>query len=276
VARRPGLWGINLRIAALVLGTVGFYTLVANTIPQIESEVPEELSFTGVVTPEQLIEAGQELYEGGGGCTACHGLGTRAPNLLTAQGALGPIGARCGQRVQGLACKEYLYQSLTDPNAYVVDGFQPIMPDVRRTLSNEQTWALVAYLESQGGEVTVTAADIQETAEATAPGGASAAGGAPAAGAAQPAAATDPVALFQEYGCLACHKLGDQGQEVGPPFDGIGTRRDTAYIRQSILDPAADVSQGYEQLAGVMPRDFGQRMTAAQLEAIVLFLSQQR
>src|SRR3990172_11127913 len=109
---RPGMWGINLRIGAVVVGTVLFYTLIANTIPQIESEVPVELSFTGEVTPRQLIEAGQQLYEGAGGCTACHGLGTRAPNLLTAQGSEGPIGARCGERVEGVECKAYLYQSM--------------------------------------------------------------------------------------------------------------------------------------------------------------------
>jgi len=266
---RPGMWGINLRIGAVVVGTVLFYTLIANTIPQIESEVPVELSFTGEVTPRQLIEAGQQLYEGAGGCTACHGLGTRAPNLLTGQGAMGPIGARCGERVEGVECKAYLYQSMTDPNAHVVEGFQPIMPDVRRTLSNEQIWALIAYLESQGGEVTVTGGDIQETAEA-APAGA-AAGGAPAA-----TATTDPMALFQEFGCLACHQLGREGQVVGPPFTGIGARSDAAAIRRAILDPAAEASPGYEQLAGVMPRDFGRRMTAEQLEAIVDFLSRQR
>ena len=266
---KRGMLGINLRIGAVVVGTIGLYTLIANAIPQIESEVPEELSFTGEVTPEQLIEAGQELYEGAGGCTACHGLGTRAPNLLTGLGTEGPIGARCDGRVQGTSCKDYLYQSMIDPNTFVVEGFQPIMPDMRRTLSNEQIWALVAYLESQGGEVTVQAADIQATAE-EAPAGGAAPGAAPA------SATTDPAALLQEFGCIACHKLGDQGQVVGPPFDRVGARRDAAYLRESILDPAADVAAGYEQLAGVMPRDFGTRMTAAQLEAIVSFLSEQR
>ena len=267
---RGRLWGINLRIGAVVVGTVLFYTLVANMIPQVQSEVPEELSFTGEVTPEQLIEAGQQLYEGAGGCTACHGLGTRAPNLLESQGTEGPIGARCATRVEGTDCKEYLHQSMVDPNVYVVEGFQPIMPDMRRTLSNEQIWAVVAYLESQGGEVTVDAADIQSTAEAQG-------GAAPAVGSSPTASATtDPMALFQELGCIACHKLGDQGQQVGPPFDGIGSRLDAASIRRSILDPAADVPSGYEPLAGVMPRDFGQRLTAAQLESIVQFLVERK
>ncbi|HJU86018.1 MAG TPA: c-type cytochrome [Gemmatimonadota bacterium] len=259
------MWGTNLRILGVVLGTVALYTLLANAIPQVQSEVPEELSFTGDVSPEQLIEAGQELYDGAGGCTACHGLGTRAPNLLTAQGSEGPIGARCGQRVEGEDCKAYLHRSLVDPGAYVVEGFQPIMPDMSRTMSEAQVWSMVAYLQSQGGEVTVTAADIQ----AATPSGEAA----PAAGAAAgPSATTDPQELLRELQCVACHKLGPEGQEVGPPFDGIGSRLSADEIRTAILDPAASVAPGYEQFAGVMPPNFGSRLTAAQLEALVGFL----
>lgn len=264
------MWGTNLRILGVVLGTIAVYTLLANAIPQVESEVPEELSFTGEVSPEQLIEAGEELYNGAGGCTACHGLGTRAPNLLTDQGGLGAIGARCGQRVEGEDCKAYLHQSMVDPNAFVVEGFQPIMPDMSRTLSEAQIWSMIAYLQSQGGEVTVTAADLQTAAEAE-PGAA-----AGAAGGAGPSATTDPAVLIQELQCIACHKLGAEGQEVGPPFDGIGSRLSADEIRQAILDPAASVSPGYEQFAGVMPPNFGTRLTAAQLEALVDFLAARR
>ena len=260
------MWGTNLRILGVVLGTIAAYTLLANAIPQVESEVPEELSFTGDVSPEQLIEAGEELYDGAGGCTACHGLGTRAPNLLTDQGGLGAIGARCGQRVEGEDCKAYLHRSMVDPNAYVVEGFQPIMPDVSRTLSEAQIWSMIAFLQSQGGEVTVTAADLQTA--AADPG---AAGG--AAGGAGPSATADPAALLQELQCIACHKLGVEGQEVGPPFDGIGSRLSADEIREAILDPAASVSPGYEQFAGVMPPNFGSRLTAGQLEALVDFLA---
>ncbi|HJR54269.1 MAG TPA: c-type cytochrome [Gemmatimonadota bacterium] len=259
------MWGTNLRVLAVVLGTVAAYTLLANAIPQVESEVPQELSFTGDVSPEQLIEAGEELYNGAGGCTACHGLGTRAPNLLTDQGGLGAIGARCGQRVAGEDCKAYLHQSMVDPNAFVVEGFQPIMPDMSRTLSGAQIWSMIAFLQSQGGEVTVTAADLQTAAEAE-PGAAEAAGGA------GPSATTDAAGLIQELQCIACHKLGAEGQEVGPPFDAIGSRLSADEIRQAILDPAASVSPGYEQFAGVMPPNFGTRLTAAQLEALVDFL----
>ena len=261
------MWGTNLKILGVTIGTIALYTLVANVIPQIESEVPEELSFTGEVSAAELVSAGEELYAGAGGCTACHGLGERAPNLLTGEADQGPIGARCGTRVEGEDCKTYLHRSLVEPGAVVVPGYQPIMPDVSRTLSANQIWALVAYLESQGGQVDVTAADLEADAVSEEPAGGT--------GAAE-VATTDPQQLLDQMQCLACHRLGSQGQEVGPPFDGIGARRDPAYIRGSILDPAAEVTPGFERFAGVMPTNFGERLSAAQLESIVDFLASQR
>ena len=81
-------------------------------------------------------------------CTACHRLGTVAPNLLTDHDGTGTIGVRCADRVAGEDCETYLYTSMVDPGAYLVEGFTPNMPDMRRSLSNEQIWALVAYLQS--------------------------------------------------------------------------------------------------------------------------------
>src|SRR5919199_3222865 len=172
------MWQTNVKVLAVGAVVVGFYTTVAHVIPQLQSEVPEELAFGGSVTPEALVAAGERIYNGAGGCTACHGLRTRAPNLLTDERGQGAIGARCGKRKPGLDCKAYLYESLTNPSAFVVPGFEPIMPDMRRQLSNDQIWAAIAFLESQGGEVTVTADDIKKTATgAGGNAGASAGGG---------------------------------------------------------------------------------------------------
>lgn len=264
----------NLKILVVVAFTLAAYTLVANMIPQIQSEVPEELSLSGEVTTEQLVAAGERVYTGAGGCTACHGLGTRAPNLLTSEGEAGPIGNRCGDRQPDMDCKEYLHASLIEPGAYVVEGYAAIMPDVSRTLSDDQVWALVAYLQSQGGEVTVTAEDISEGATEASPGAAPASTGATSAGTAP--ATDDPRQLIGELGCLACHQLGGEGNAVGPSLDDVGARRDVAYIRESILEPAAQASPGYENLASLMPADFGERMTAAQLEAVVRFLAERK
>lgn len=254
----------NLKILGIVVGTLAVYTLIANSIPQVQSEVPEELTFEGDVTPEQLVAAGEELYGGAGGCTACHGLGTRAPNLLAGEGGEGPIGARCVDRVEGEDCKAYLHRSLVEPGAYVVEGYNPIMPAADRTLSDAQIWSLVAFLQSVGGEVTVTADDLEPSAgEETAP---------PSGGGAV-ASATAPRALLDELGCMACHRLGDEGQEVGPPFDGLGSRSSPDQIRDAILEPDAEIAEGYESFAGVMPKNFGERITAAQLETLVEFLA---
>lgn len=266
-------WAVNLKVLGVVLGTVGAYTLIANAIPQVESDVPETLDLSGTVTTAQLVQAGRDLFEGAGGCTSCHGLGTRAPNLRTDHAGEGAIGQRCGTRVEGMDCKAYLHASLVDPGAYVVEGFQPIMPDMSRTLSDQQIWALVAFLEDQGGEVTVTADDFAETPAAG--GGDAAPAGAGGGGNGIDPGLSDPVAIMDAFGCFACHRLGEQGNDVGPALTDVGARKDAAYIRRSILDPRADVAAGYEDLAAVMPPNFGERMTAAQLEILVEFLSGQ-
>src|SRR5437016_5635325 len=114
------MWATNLKIVGIVLGTLALYTLIANKIPQVQSEVPQALTLGANVTPEQLVAAGQKVYTGIGGCTTCHGLGERAPNLLTDEKGQGPIGARCGKREPEKTCKQYLYESLDNPTAYVV------------------------------------------------------------------------------------------------------------------------------------------------------------
>jgi mono/diheme cytochrome c family protein len=261
------MWATNAKIVGIVLGTLALYTLIANKIPQVQSEVPQTLTLGANVTPEQLVAAGEKVFNGIGGCPTCHGLGTRAPNLLTDEKGQGSIGARCGKREPGKSCKQYLYESLDQPGAYVVEGYQPIMPVMTKQLSPEQVWAVIAFLESQGGTVDVTATDIPAASAApaapTAPSGsASFAGG-----------STDPKAIIQAAGCLACHKLDGQGQVIAPDLTHVGSRRNAESIRKKILDPASSVAKGYEKLAGIMPKSFGTMMNAAQLEALVQYLA---
>lgn len=257
--------GTLFKVGAVVIGTVGFYTLIANTIPQLESDVPAELDLTGTVTAEQLVAVGEDLYQGAGGCAACHGGGVRAPVLVSDYQGQGPIGQRCAERMPGRDCKTYLYDKLMDPSISLVEGYAPIMPAAGRTLSQPQIWALVAFLQNAGGEVTVSADDLPSN-------------GADAAPVAQAAAPTsvEPVDILRDFQCIACHQLGGEGTTLGPPLDGIGGRMNADAIRAAILDPDANIAQGYEAMAGVMPRDFGTRMSAAQLEAVVSYLAAQR
>lgn len=262
------MWRINLRILGVVLGTLGLYTLIANKIPQVQSEVPQALSLGANVTPEQLVAAGERVFNGIGGCPTCHGLGTRAPNLLTDEKGTGTIGVRCAKREPGKTCKQYLYESLDNPTAFVVAGYGPIMPVMSRQLSPQQLWAVVAFLESQGGTVDVTGSDIP-AATALPPGGG---GGAPGGGGIA-GGSTDPTAIINAAGCLACHKLDGTGGAIAPDLTHVGSRRRPDGIRAKILDPAASVTKGFEQFAGVMPKNFGTMLNGAQLEALVRFLA---
>lgn len=259
------MWRTNLKVAFTVLITLGVYTGVSNVIPQVESEVPERVEIGADVSVEELVTMGEELFEGAGGCVACHGLGTRAPQLR------GEIGRRCGERRPEMSCKEYLHESLVDPGAYVVEGFQPIMPSAQAQLSGGQVWALVAFLQSQGGEVTVTPADLEAAARG---------GGQPAAGGEGPAAGGegDARALVKQYGCMACHRLGGQGGVTAPPFEEMRQKGlSPEYVRRSIVEPNVDTASGYSQdygqFAGTMPPNFGETMSDGEIQAVVDFLT---
>ena len=269
------MWATNLKIVGVVLGTLALYTLIANKIPQLQSEVPQALTLGANVTPEQLVAAGEKLFNGAGGCTTCHGLGTRAPNLLTDEKGTGLIGSRCGKREPGKTCKQYLFESLDDPTAYIVAGYQPIMPVMTKQLSPPQIWALIAFLESQGGTVDVTASDIPQQSQ-PAPGASPASAGGSPAGAAFAGGSTDPTAIINAAGCLGCHKLNGAGGLIAPDLTHVGTRRSAESIRRKILDPTSSIAKGYEKLAGIMPKTFGTMMSAAQFEALVQFLASHR
>ena len=262
------MWATNLKVVGVVLGTLALYTLIANKIPQVQSEVPQALTLGANVTPEQLVSAGEKVFNGIGGCTTCHGLGTRAPNLLTDEKGTGLIGARCGKREPGKSCKQYLFESLDNPAAYVVPGYQPIMPVMTKQLSPQQIWAVIAFLESQGGTVDVSASDIPAAGAGVAPGVSPGPAGPGLAG-----GSTDPQAIIQAAGCLVCHKLDGQGQVIAPDLTHVGSRRTAESIRKKVLDPTSSIAKGYEKLAGIMPKTFGTMLNAAQLEALVQYLA---
>jgi mono/diheme cytochrome c family protein len=262
------MWGTNLRVLGVVLGTLLVYTLIANKIPQVQSEVPQTLALGANVTPEQLVAAGEKVFTGIGGCPTCHGLGTRAPNLLADEKGTGLIGARCAQREPGKNCKQYLFESLDNPTAFVVPGYDPIMPVMSRQLAPQQIWALVAFLESQGGTVDVTASDIPAQSPSPTPGASPGSSGSAFAG-----GSTDPEAIINAAGCLGCHKMNGAGGAIAPDLSHVGGRRSAEALRRKILDPTSSVTKGFEKFAGVMPKTFGTMLNAAQLEALVRFLA---
>src|SRR3970040_2404730 len=103
---------VLVKVAVFALLVMGAYTYYANSIPQIRSEPPEELSLEGGnVSPEQLVKAGEGIFKGKGTCEVCHRIGQKgagAPDL-------GGIGASAAKRKAGPRAKAYLIASLAAP-----------------------------------------------------------------------------------------------------------------------------------------------------------------
>jgi quinoprotein glucose dehydrogenase len=48
--------------------------------------------------------------------------------------------------------------------------------------------------------------------------------------------------------CIACHRIGKEGSEVGPPLAGIGNKG-REYILESLVDPQAKITPGYGMMS---------------------------
>ena len=53
--------------------------------------------------------------------------------------------------------------------------------------------------------------------------------------------------------CIRCHKIGNEGGDVGPALDGIAGKQSRDYIYESLIDPSATMAEGYQLLASPMP-----------------------
>jgi cytochrome c oxidase cbb3-type subunit III len=59
----------------------------------------------------------------------------------------------------------------------------------------------------------------------------------------------DPVkgqAVYARSGCASCHRIGNSGSVFGPELTRIGAGRSSSYIRESVLNPSADIAEDYE------------------------------
>lgn len=257
---------------------LGFFVWFANWIPQTRWTPPVKREISSHMTPLQLAKVGQAIVRERG-CLTCHtiepaagvkGQG-RGPNLAN-------IAARRAKGVPGGAGNlvDYLAEALYDPGTFLVEGYANIMPVSTRPpakLSYEEVVAVVDYLQSLGGIPSVKAGDVPKP-----PGEAPAGAASTRAGTPGEAAITDPVAILTEHGCLACHSLKPEEVLVGPPFDAALLRRTAsehgmspeAFVMESIVRPRA--LERADLPRGVMPQNYGEQLTAGQLEAMVTYL----
>ncbi|MDL1902311.1 cytochrome c [Anaerolineae bacterium CFX9] len=93
--------------------------------------------------PERGAQLFTQSVGGMPSCSTCHALND---SQIVGPGIAG-IAARAQSRQEGMSAAEYLYISIIEPGAYVVQGFQNVMPDIyERSLSEAQIRDLIAYL----------------------------------------------------------------------------------------------------------------------------------
>ncbi len=97
------------------------------------------------------------------------------------------------------------------------------MPGVRN-LPDKEIWRLVAYvqqLERQG---------VNEPSTGD---------------------ATLGAVVYQKSGCAVCHTIAGAGGLVGPDLTDVGSRRAVRHLRQSIVDPSADIGLDFRSVSVV-------------------------
>ncbi len=269
---------VLLKSMVFSLGLALLFTLVANLLPQVEGEAPVEQEIDlGTLTMESFVALGEAIFTGNGTCSLCHNDLGRAPDIL----ALNMVDIANehleDERYKGNAtdAESYLYESMIDPGIYVVKDFgkkgsndtiSP-MPRIDKPpieLSVIEINAVIAYMQAKDGhDVTVPLpvdAPVEEVQSVEAE---------------KSSMNTISVNTIEEvvakYACQACHTMLGGGGDLGPELEQVGKRLNAEEIRQSIIDPDAEITEGFSP--GVMPRDFAEKMMVKELEILVTFLA---
>jgi mono/diheme cytochrome c family protein len=249
---------VIVKILGLTVGATAFYTWVGQLVPQKEVQPPQVVEMAQDMGTDEMVKIGQEIFNGKGLCSTCHTIGRsgalRFPDL---DGAA----TRAADRVPGLDQLQYFAQSLYEPSAYIVPGFNPGMPEISKPpigLSDDEIKAVIAYLQTLGGEATITMATrlpYAQGAEAEMAGTAAGPPIEPVASGAAPAAGGGD--LLSRFGCAECH-----GTEPGG-------ERTLAGLGKSARELAADLAGHRPPLDGTPAA----RMTLEDIHALASYLA---
>ncbi len=136
---RTGL-AVATRIGLVYVVTVGLLVGIGIVFPNFDTPTSGEINVAE--TPAERGEA--VFFDSASTCILCHAIagqgGTRGPDLSG-------VASIAADRVADLSAEEYIRQSILDPKAYVVEGFDPIMPEnVINVLGEENFEDIVAFL----------------------------------------------------------------------------------------------------------------------------------
>jgi len=189
------------KVVSVVAGFLLLFVYICYSIPQVDSQPPAETVFdvSKIKTKQDLAKIGQSIFFGKGKCALCHSIGDnsgRCPNLEIKGGQL---------------TRDFIYESLTQPSKYIYMDytaspprpFPAHMPIINQSpigLNDNELLAVIAFIQTLGGEITVDPSELSHPVEAVATGGNPEVG----------------KKLFAEH-CAKCHSLG--GAATGKIID---------------------------------------------------------
>jgi cytochrome c oxidase subunit 2 len=120
--------------------------IVHRTRPEFEKWLEDAGNFLDKLPPEKLWEGGQKLYNQRG-CKQCHsidGVSGIGPSFKGIWGHKQPL--KDGAEV--LVEENYIRESLLNPQAKIVAGYEPVMPTYQGRLKDKEITAIIEYLKT--------------------------------------------------------------------------------------------------------------------------------
>jgi len=266
-------------------------TIAPTDIPTDEPTPTEEPTEESVASPLDRLIASRDPAEGailfdtfqdatGFACSTCHHVDSEqqliGPGLLN-------IKDRAGSRIEGQGASEYLYNSIINPNEYIVEGFtEGVMPaNWQDVYTDQEIFSIVAYLLTLEGEPdaladattsddSTTAGDDVSVDVIVLPDTADAEHGA------------ELFTTFQAdagFACSTCHHADSEDRLIGPGLLNISSRADmrvdgqdaVTYIYTSIVNPSAFVVADYPD--ELMPANWAEIYTEEEIFDIIAYLT---
>jgi cytochrome c2 len=240
---------VFLKVTVFSILIILIFVFIGSRIPQTTSGQVEVIPTGEVLTLEDFIVAGEQIYYGKGTCTLCHDIGQkgkRAPDLAG-------IGKKAETKREGLSAYDYLKESLVEPAAYTVEGYEeglmPVISAPPVLLSEGEIEAVIGFLQSLDGEVTVTPMPLGEAGEEPE----------------KEIPLEDIFAgdeLFDKMGCNGCHFEGGEG----PVLSHFGKDKDIEEVERILLQHKPS------PVYGRMTEDYGEELKAKEFQHLVAFL----
>lgn len=207
------------------------------------------------------VANGELIFWGKGKCHTCHAVGNRGssvrgPNLGSSadgEAMMARAESRANERTEELGRTVtptgYLVETMVDPSIHIVPGFKDEMPVVYQPpirLNPEELTSVILYLQSLGGHPDPASislpADVRRSHRAALeviPW--------------EPYLPGDSVRgrelFFDADGptrCAGCHRVGDEGGDIGPELTAVAGTRTIRSIVESLVEPNASIPAGYE------------------------------